>query len=74
MSRLDGNAIASQLEAVFGIDVTPRVHFRVVRRVVVRRRGGRVPARAGDGRTLVTIRGMTCVDLGGLATLEEASP
>ena len=40
-------------------------------------RGERVARCRGCGEpliVLVTIRGMTCVDLGGLATLDEASP
>lgn len=85
MSGLDGNAIAGQLEAVFGVDVTAArctcascgASSYVAEAVVYLRAPGTVARCRGCGEpliVLVTIRGMTGVDLGGLATLDEASP
>ena len=81
MSGLDGNAIAGQLDVVFGVDVTAArctcascgASSYVAEAVVYMRAPGTVARCRGCGElliVLVTIRGMTCVDLGALAMLE----
>jgi Family of unknown function (DUF6510) len=77
---LDGNAIAGDLAEVFGADLTTATGVCAtcgasgfLAETVVYMRG---PGRVARCRTcsavlivLVTIRGITCVDLGGLAEL-----
>jgi hypothetical protein len=77
---LDGNAIAGDLAEVFGTDLTMATGVcatcgasAFLAETVVYMRG---PGRVARCRTcsavllvLVTIRGITCVDLGGLAEL-----
>jgi len=81
MIELDGNAIAGDLEAVFGTDVSG-VHCVcgscgarafVAESVVYMRGPGTVVRCRSCGEVhmvLVTIRAVTCVDLRGLAALE----
>jgi Family of unknown function (DUF6510) len=80
MIPLDGNAIAGDLVEVFGADLTTATGVCAtcgasgfLAETVVYMRG---PGRVARCRTcsavlivLVTIRGITCVDLGGLAEL-----
>ena len=80
MIPLDGNAIAGDLVEVFGADLTTATGVcatcgasAFLAEMVVYMRG---PGRVARCRTcsavllvLVTIRGITCVDLGGLAEL-----
>jgi hypothetical protein len=81
MSGLDGNAIAGQLDVVFGVDVTAArrtcascgASSYVAEAVVYMRAPGTVARYRGCGELLIvlgTIRGMTCVDLSALAMLE----
>jgi Family of unknown function (DUF6510) len=84
MEALDGNAIAGALVDVFGDEMTPAIgvcngcgasapmaEFEVYLRApgVV----GRCRSCRNVLLVLVTIRGITCVDLRGLATLELPS-
>ena len=85
MSALDGNAIAGQLYDVFGGEMTP-VHTvcancgatgRVAELVVYLRGPGTVARCRHCGvlsMVLVTIRGITCVDLRGIAKMTIESP
>ena len=81
MIALDGNAIAGDLFEVFGVDLTPATckcaacgSSSAVAEVVVYMRGpGRVARCRVCGAlliVLVTVRGITCVDLGGIAALQ----
>ena len=78
MIALDGNAIAGDLFEVFGVDLTPAKcecaacgSSSAVAEVVVYMRGpGRVARCRVCGAlliVLVTVRGIPCVDLGGIA-------
>jgi hypothetical protein len=82
MSALDGNAIAGQLVEVFGVELTTATGVcgtcgasaRVAEAAVYLRAPGTVVrCRSCDGvlMVLVAVRGTTCVDLRGLARLEE---
>jgi hypothetical protein len=80
-NALDGNAIAGDLVEVFGVDLTAATAVcgacgtsAFVAEAVVYMRG---PGRVARCRTcgallmvLVTIRGITCVDLRGIARLQ----
>jgi hypothetical protein len=81
MIALDGNAIAGDLLEVFGVDLTAATCMcascgtsSVVAEAVVYMRGpGRVARCRGCGEllfVLVTIRGITCVDLRGVVGLQ----
>jgi hypothetical protein len=59
MITVDANAIAGELEAVRGADLTAARCTRGLR------------ARCERLIVLVTIRGVTCVDIGALAALEH---
>ena len=83
MDALDGNAIAGTLYDVFGAEMTAATgvcaHCGAIRqlaelRVYVRAPGTVVRCRSclDVVMVLVEIRGMTCVDLSGLARLEPA--
>jgi hypothetical protein len=81
MIELDGNAIAGDLIDIFGVDLTTAKAIcascgtsRFVAEAVVYTRG---PGHVARCRTcsavlmvLVTIRGVTCVDLHGIASME----
>ena len=80
MIALDGNAIAGDLLEVFGVDLTAATSVCaacgassfLAEAVVYMRGPGRVARcrRCGELQlVLVTIRGMTCVDLRGIAEL-----
>jgi hypothetical protein len=80
---LDGNAIGGALHDVFGAEMTVArcecAHCGAVGRIaelrVYLRAPGtvvRCPSCVNVVMVLVEIRGMTCVDLGGLARLEPA--
>ena len=82
MSALDGNAIAGQLVEVFGVELTTATGVcgtcgasaRVAETAVYLRAPGTVVrCRSCDAvlMVLVAVRGTTCVDLRGLARLEE---
>jgi uncharacterized Zn finger protein len=82
MIELDGNAIAGDLIDIFGVDLTSAKATcascgatRFVAEAVVYTRG---PGHVARCRTcgsvlmvLVTIRSVTCVDLHGIASMEE---
>jgi hypothetical protein len=81
MIPLDGNAIGGELHDVFGADVTSAISVCehcgarsfVAESVVYMRGPGTVARCRGCGglhMVLVAIRGITCVDLRGLASLE----
>jgi len=81
MDALDGNAVAGLLQDVFGTELTTATGVcshcgnegLVAELVVYRRAPGtvvRCPVCAGLLIVLVEVRGITCVDLMGLATLE----
>src|SRR5437879_4121094 len=83
MDALDGNAIAGMLYDAFGAEMTAATgvcaHCGAARqlaelRVYLRAPGVvvRCTSCANVVMVLVEIRGMTCVDLGGLARLERA--
>jgi uncharacterized protein DUF6510 len=78
MTPLDGNAIAGDLLEVFGVDLTAATcvcascgtSAFVAEAVVYMRGPGRVVRCRSCGvllAVLVTIRGITCVDLSGIA-------
>jgi hypothetical protein len=78
---LDASAIAGDLEAVWGADVTAatctcqacEASSYVAEAVVYMRGPGAVACCRACGErliVLVTVRGITCVDFGGLAALE----
>jgi ribosomal protein S27E len=80
MDALDGNAIAGRLDEVFGRDLTTAIGTcaacgdvgPVAERVVYMRAPGAVVRCRSCGSVLIvltTIRGINCVDLGGLADL-----
>jgi hypothetical protein len=84
MDALDGNAIAGLLFDVFGAEMTTATGVcrscgaggPVAELAVYLRAPGTVVRCRGCGgvlMVLVTVRGITCVDLRGLATLEPAS-
>lgn len=81
MIELDGNAIAGDLYDVFGADLTGAIAVCafcgakgfVAEHVVYLRGPGTVARCRACGEihfVLVTIRGTTCVDMGGFASLE----
>lgn len=81
MIALDGNAIAGDLHEVFGVDLTGAravcaacgASSFVAEAVVYTRGPGRVARCRSCGEVqivLVTIRGITCVDLQGIAGLQ----
>ena len=82
MTALDGNAIAGDLLEIFGVDLTAatsvcaacgRSSF-VAEAVVYMRGPGRVVRCRTCGElqmVLVTIRGVTCVDMRGIARLSS---
>jgi hypothetical protein len=81
MVALDGNAIAGDLHEVFGVDLTGAksvcaacgVSSFVAEAVVYARCPGRVARCRACGEVLialVTIRGITCVDLQGIGELQ----
>jgi hypothetical protein len=83
MDALDGNAIAGLLHALFGTEMTAATGVcghcgnegPVAELVVYKRAPGtvvRCPACAGVLIVLVEVRGVTCVDLSGLAAFEAA--
>jgi Family of unknown function (DUF6510) len=83
VSTLDGNAIAGSLHDVFGAEMTTAVGVcascgarAMLAECEVYLRGPGIVARcrscSGVLIVLVTIRGRTCVDLRGLATLDPA--
>ena len=85
MEALDGNAIAGRLGEVFGAEMTTALstcgHCGASRRVAelevyVEAPGTVVRCRSCGGvlMVLVEARGIYCVDLRGLATLEPAEP
>ena len=80
-SALDGNAIAGQLRDVFGAEMTAArtvcascgTHGHVAELVVYLRGPGTVARCRHCGTlslVLVTVRGITCVDLRGLQSIE----
>jgi hypothetical protein len=80
MDPLDGNAIAGQLFEVFGAELTPVIGIcatcgfagHVAEFAVYLRAPGTVARCRACGSVLmvlVTIRGVNCVDLGGVADL-----
>ena len=82
MTALDGNAIAGPLHEVFGAELTAALgtcagcgETAPVAELAVYMRGPGIVARCRSCDTamvvLVTIRGITCVDLRGLAALEQ---
>jgi hypothetical protein len=84
MDALDGNAIAGLLFEVFGAEMTTAtgvcascgaVGPVAELEVYLRAPGTVVRCRSCGGvlMVLVTVRGITCVDLSGLATLEHVS-
>jgi hypothetical protein len=81
MIALDANAIAGELEAVWGVDLTAArctcaacdASSYVAEAAVYMGGPGTVARCRACGErliVLVTIRGITCVDVGGLAALE----
>ncbi len=85
MEALDGNAIGGQLMDVFGTEMTTAsgecTHCGATAYVAefeVYLEGPGTVARCRSCRNmlmvLVTVRGVTCVDLGGLAQLEPPLP
>ena len=81
MEPLDGNAIAGALYAVFGEEMTTATGVcancgakRQVAEVRVYMRGPGIVARCSTCESilmvLTEIRGLTCVDLGGLSALD----
>jgi uncharacterized protein DUF6510 len=83
-AALDGNAIGGDLLEVFGVDLTAATSVCaacgassfVAEAVVYTRGPGRVARCRACGEVhivLVTIRGITCVDLRGLARLQMES-
>jgi hypothetical protein len=84
MEPLDGNAIAGELVAVFGTEMTAATcecgvcaaRFALAQAEVYLRAPGTVMRCRSCGgilMVLVTIRGVTCVDLRGLALIELGS-
>jgi hypothetical protein len=84
MIPVDGNAIAGDLVEVFGVDLTAATTVcaacgtssYVAESVVYMRGPGRVARCRACGDVhivLVTIRGITCVDLRGIAELQMES-
>jgi hypothetical protein len=85
MEALDGNAIAGQLYDVFGAEMTTAsgecgncgTVLQMAELMVYRRAPGTV-ARCRTCASVVMVvvdrRGMACVDLRGLASLEPAAP
>jgi uncharacterized Zn finger protein len=84
MNALDGNAIAGDLMDVFGTDLSAArctcaacgAAWFVAEAVVYMRGPGRVARCRACGEVLfvlVTIRDITCVDLRGIAALEQSS-
>jgi hypothetical protein len=82
MATLDGNAIAGMLFDVFGIEMTDAkcvcatcdAHFLLGQTEVYMRAPGtvvRCHLCNSILMVLVAVRGVTCVDLGGLAALER---
>jgi len=85
MEALDGNAIAGQLFDVFGAEMTTTRGacttcgaISYVAEVEVYLQAPGIVARCRSCGSvlmvLVTVRGVTCVDLGGLEMLEPAPP
>jgi Family of unknown function (DUF6510) len=85
MDALDGNAIGGLLQDVFGVEMTTArgvcghcgAAGQVAEMVVYLRAPGTVVRCRTCGSVLmvlVEVRGMACVDLGGLADLEAAPP
>jgi hypothetical protein len=83
-AALDGNAIAGELADVFGAEMTTAIWVcascgatgRVAEVVVYLRAPGIVARCPGCGSVLIVLlrrRGLTCVDLRGLAELETAA-
>jgi hypothetical protein len=83
VTALDGNAIGGELYEIFGVDLTAATctcagcgrASAVAETVVFMRGPGRVARCRGCGALLmvfVTVRGVTCVDLQGIAALEAA--
>jgi hypothetical protein len=83
MDALDGNAIAGTLHDVFGAELTTATsacaHCGAIRQVAELRVYLRAPGTvvrctscAAVAMVLVEVRGVTCVDLRGLATLDRA--
>ena len=83
MDALDGNAIAGLLVDVFGVETTTAegvcascgARAEVAEAVVYLRAPGTVARCRSCGNLLmafVTVRGITCVDLGGYAAFEPA--
>jgi Family of unknown function (DUF6510) len=81
MIALDGNALAGDLLEIFGVDLTAArcvcaacgASAPVAEAVVYMRGPGRVARCRACGElliVLVTIRGVTCVDLRGIAELQ----
>ena len=81
-TALDGNAIAGDLLEVFGVELTAArcvceacgTESFLAEAVVYMRGPGRVARCRACGEVLmvlVTIRGMTCVDLRGIASLDR---
>jgi hypothetical protein len=84
MEALDGNAIAGSLVDVFGVEMTTVIAVcagcgaggRVAElQVYLRAPGAVARCRACSSilMVLVSVRGITCVDLRGLAALESAA-
>jgi hypothetical protein len=82
-SRLDGNAIAGKLFAVFGAEMTTAIgtcagcgRRSMLAELAVYLRAPGVVVRCGHCdnvvMVLVDVRGYTCVDLSGLAALDPA--
>jgi hypothetical protein len=85
MEALDGNAIAGLLLDVFGAEMTTATGtcascgatgYVAELEVYLQAPGtvARCPSCQSVLMVLVSVRGITCVDLGGLAMLERASP
>ena len=83
MNALDGNAIAGQLFDIFGLEMTTArgicascgaTGLVAELEVYLHAPGTVARCRTCEAQlmVLVTIRGVTCVDLGGLADLEPA--
>jgi hypothetical protein len=83
MDPLDGNAIGGLLAEVFGMEMTDATGTcascgatRAVAELTVYLRGpgtvARCPACSAVVMVLVDVRGMVCVDVGGLASLDRA--
>jgi hypothetical protein len=84
MTALDGNAIAGDLLEIFGVDLTAATSVCascgtssfVAESVVYMHGPGRIARCRTCGElhmVLVTIRGITCVDLRGIAELRAAT-